>query len=75
MRIKKNPLLVKSIIDKTNISTVNELLEGKKQSEVANNYGITQGAVSQKWGDFQNELLEKYEMNYDKIVVKEKKIF
>jgi len=28
-----------------------------------------------KWGDFQNELLEKYEMNYDKIVVKEKKIF
>ena len=56
MRIKKNPLLVKSIIDKTNISTVNELLEGKKQSEVANNYGITQGAVSQKWGDFQNEL-------------------
>ena len=35
---------------------MNELLEGKKQSEVANNYGITQGAVSQKWGDFQNEL-------------------
>ena len=75
MRIKRNPLLVKSIIDKTNISTVNELLEGKKQSEVANNYDITQGRVSQIWGDFQNELLEKYEMNYDKIVVKEKKIF
>ena len=52
MRIKRNPLLVKSIIDKTNISTVNELLEGKKQSEVANNYDITQGRVSQIWGDF-----------------------
>lgn len=74
MRIKKNPILVKSIIDKTNISTVNELLEGKKQSEVANNYGITQGAVSQKWGDFQNELLEKYNNGTPKEILIEEQV-
>ena len=61
MRIKRNPLLVKSLSDKTNISTVNELLSGQKQGEVANNYSISQGRVSQIWGDFQNELLELYE--------------
>jgi len=53
---------------------VNELLEGKKQSEVANNYGITQGAVSQKWGDFQNELLEKYENGISKQTLIEEQV-
>ncbi len=74
MRIKRNPLLVKSIIDKTNISTVNELLEGKKQSEVANNYDITQGRVSQIWGDFQNELLEKYNNGISKQTLIEEQV-
>ena len=74
MRIKRNPLLVKSISDKTNISTVNELLEGKKQSEVANNYDITQGRVSQIWGDFQNELLEKYNNGISKQTLIEEQV-
>ncbi len=50
MRIKRNPKLVKSMSDKINISTVNELLLEKKQGEIANNYDITQGRVSQIWG-------------------------
>ena len=60
MRIKRNPLLAKSLSDKINISTINELLLEKKQSEVANIYGITQGRVSQIWGNFVNEMTELY---------------
>ena len=60
-RINRNPILKKSLSDKINISTVNELLQGKNQSEVANNYGITQGRVSQIWNDWLNEVNELYE--------------
>jgi site-specific DNA-methyltransferase (adenine-specific) len=56
MRIQKNPVLKKSMIDKTNISTINEILIGTKQSDIANNYSLTQGRVSQIWGDFKNEV-------------------
>jgi len=59
-------LLKKSLSDKINISTINELLSGKNQSEIANNYGITQGRVSQIWGDFKNELVEKYNAGWTK---------
>ena len=39
-RINRNPLLKEGQSTKINISTINELLQGKKQGEVANNYGI-----------------------------------
>ena len=61
MRIKRNPKLVKSMSDKINISTVNELLLEKKQGEIANNYDITQGRVSQIWGDFKSEIETLYQ--------------
>ena len=47
MRIKRNKLLVKSLSDKTNISTVNELLSGMKHDEVANILPISRSRVSQ----------------------------
>ena len=59
-RINSNKILVLELSSKTCLSTVNELLEDKKQKDVACIYGITQQRVSQIWGDFQNELLEKY---------------
>ena len=59
-RINKNQILVKQLSSKINISTINELLSGKRQIDIANNYGITQGRVAQIWGDFKNELIEKY---------------
>ena len=55
-RIKRNHILRKSQSDKINIPTINELLQDKKQTEVANNYDLTQGRVSQIWGDFINEI-------------------
>ena len=66
MRIKRNPLLKKSLSDKICISTVNELLSGKAQKEVAcilqDTLGKgTQQRVSQIWGDFINEVIQSYE--------------
>ena len=59
MRIKRNKILAKSLSDKINISSVNELLSGNKQSDIANNYGITQGRVSQIWGDWITGIKER----------------
>jgi len=59
-RISRNPMLKKSLSDKINISSVNEILSGKKHEEVANIYGLSRSRVSQIWGDFKNELIEKY---------------
>ncbi len=59
-RIKSNKILKKQLSSKVNIPTVNEFLEGKKQSEIANNYDITQGRVSQIWGDFVNEITSDF---------------
>lgn len=73
-RISSNKILSLELSSKTNISTVNELLEGKKQSEIANNYGITQGRISQIWGDFQNELLEKYNNGIPKQILIEEQV-
>jgi hypothetical protein len=50
-RINNNKRLKLLVTNKTNTSTINEILSGKKQSEVANNYDITQGRVAQIWGD------------------------
>jgi len=41
MRVKRNPRLVKSLSTKINISSVNESLSGKKQSEIANIYKLS----------------------------------
>ncbi len=60
-RIKRDPLLRKLQSDKINIPTVNELLQDKKQGEVANNYDITQGRVSQIWSNWFDEIKEFYE--------------
>ncbi len=59
-RIKSNEILKKCILHKINIPTVNEILGGTKQSEIANNYEITQGRVSQIWGDFTNEITRDF---------------
>jgi len=64
-RISNNPILKKQISSKICISSVNEILSGKSQKEVAcilqDMLGKgTQQRVSQIWGDFTNELEELY---------------
>ncbi len=61
MRVKRNPLLAKSLSDKINISTINEILIGKTHEEVANILKVIKRArVTQIWGDFVNGITELY---------------
>ncbi len=61
MRVKRNPMLVKSLSDKINISTINEILSGKTHEEVANILKvIKRSRVTQIWGDFTNEIEGMY---------------
>ncbi len=60
MRIKRNPMLTKSLCDKTNISSVNEIINGKKHEEVANIYGLSRSRITQIWNDWLNELTNNY---------------
>jgi len=60
-RFKNNKILDLQLSCKINTSTINELLSGKTQTEVANNYKITQGRVSQIYNDWRNGIEEEYE--------------
>ncbi len=60
MRIKRNPMLAKSQSDKINISSVNEILEGKTHQEVANIAGKDRSRISQIWGDFVNGITKDF---------------
>lgn len=66
-RINRNPILKEGQSTITNTSTVNELLDDEKQSDIANNYDISQGRVSQIWGDFQDDLINKFNQGASKI--------
>jgi len=59
-KIKSNKKLSLQLSSKICISSVNELLQGKKQTDVACIYDVTQQRISQIWGDFTNELEELY---------------
>ncbi len=66
MRIKRDSMLAKSLGDKINISTINEVLNGKKHEEVANIYGVSRSRVTQIWNDWKNEVIEQYESGTSK---------
>jgi len=65
-RIQRNPLLKKSLSDKINISSVNEILDGKKHEEVANIYQLSRSRITQIWNDWLNQIREQYETGTSK---------
>jgi len=71
-RINRNPMLKKSLSDKTNISSVNEILSGKKHEEVANIYGLSRSRITQIWNDWLNELNNNYNQGTSKQEIIEK---
>ncbi len=73
-RINRNEILKKVQSTKINIPTINELLQDKKQSEIANNYDITQGRVSQIWGDFVNEITSNFNIGNTKEEIIQKQL-
>ena len=58
-RIQRNPMLKKSLSDKINISSINEILDGKKHEEVANIYQLSRSRITQIWNNWLNEIKEK----------------
>ena len=46
-RINRNQMLKKSLSDKTNISSINEILSGKTHEEVANIYNLSRSRITQ----------------------------
>ena len=60
-KIKSNKKLALQLSSKINISSVNEILEGKKHEEVANIYGLSRSRITQIWGDWLDGLKELYE--------------
>ena len=65
-RIQKDKELVLFLRNKSNISSVNEILSGKTHQEVANIYGLDRSRITQIWGDFKNEITELYNIGTPK---------
>jgi len=59
-RVSRDTVLKMVQSTKTYNCVVNEIIEGKTQSEIAESYDVTQARISQIWGDFKNELENTY---------------
>ena len=73
MRIKRNPMLDLSQSDKTNISSINEVLSGRKHEDIAKDYGLSRSRITQIWNDWKNGITDQYESgtSKDKIIEQE----
>ena len=59
-KIKSNKKLALQLSSKINISSVNEILAGKKHEEVANIYDLSRSRITQIWGDWLSNINELY---------------
>ena len=65
-------MLKKSLSDKINISSINEILDGKKHEEVANIYQLSRSRITQIWNNWLNEIKEIYETGTSKMEIIQK---
>ena len=59
-RINKSQTLKKARIAKSKVPTINYFLEGRKQSDIAKDLRLTEGAISQRITNWLDELKELY---------------